>query len=381
MNRPTSHSDNANQGSPPETRRAARDGASCWVRAAAAWAICMCCAACNSFGPRQIPIDRFDYNSAIATSANDQMLLNLVRLRFGEVPTFLAVNSVLTQYIWNGEAGIAAAGGESLNFPAWTVGGSVNARYIERPTVTYSPLSGQEFAAQLLNPVRADVVFSLVSSGWPPDELLTMTIQRINEVHNVRFADARDPLHEQPRDFDRIVKLIIELARRDAIELVRSTAPDKEESYLEFPETPDERSAALVRELKDTLGLDQGRSRFRVTRKIVGRGPDEVTIRMHSLLELMGLLSAGVPDPADPAGTPGAPSPSETAALPGPLRIRCGRDRPGDALVAVQYHGDWYSISRSDDASKRAFGLLTYLFQMQASQNQGAGPLLTVPVG
>lgn len=323
-------------------------------------------------------MDRFDYNSAIADSANDQMLLNLVRLRFGEVPTFLAVNSVLTQYIWNAEAGIAGAGGENLGLPAWTVGGSVNARYIERPTVTYSPLNGQEFAAQLLNPVRADVVFSLVSSGWPPEELLSMTIQRINDVHNVGFANPRNLARGQTREFDRVVKLIIELAKRDAIELVRSTPPDKEESYLEFPATPDERSATLVMELKGMLGLDQGRSRFRVTRKIVGRAPDEVTIRMHSLLELMGLLSAGVPDPADAVA---APPPPQAAAPAGPLVVHCERDRPADTLVAVQYHGDWYYVSRADDASKRAFGLLIYLFQMQASQNQGAGPLLTVPVG
>ena len=344
--------------------------------------LALACAGCTSQGPRQLPLDRFDYNTAIANSANEQMLLNLVRLRFGEVPTFLAVNSVLTQYIWNGEAGVGGGGGENLNFPTWNVGGTANFRYIERPTVTYTPLSGQEFAAQMLNPVRADVVFSLVSSGWPPDQLLSMTVQRFNDIQNARFSDASSPAHEQHREFDRAIKLIIELARRDAIELVRSSAPEKADSYLEFPATTNDRSTELVGEFKGMLGLDPAQTHFRVTRKIVGRAPDEVTIRMHSLLELMGLLSAGVPGlPSDPPAAEAAGAINGNGSAPSPLRVHRRHDRPDDALVAVQYRGEWYFVARTDEASKRAFGLLIYLFQMQASQNQGAGPLLTVPVG
>lgn len=302
------------------------------------------------------------------------MLINLVRLRYGEVPTFLAVSSVLTQYVWTGEVSAAGAGGESLDFPAWSVGGSAGARYIERPTVTYTPLSGQEFAAQLLSPVRADMVFSLVSSGWPPDELLSMTIQRINDVQNIRFADPTRAAEGDGARFDRVVDLIIALAQRDAIELVRTTETDSVEAYLELADSPDAETAALLAEFRETLGLDPALSRYGVTRRIVGRGPDQITIRMHSLLELMGLLSGGVQDPAADDGQ----SPVGAAR---PLDIRRHAEAPADALVAVQYGGEWYSIGRSDETSKRAFGLLIYLFQMQASQGPGIGPMLTVPVG
>jgi hypothetical protein len=337
--------------------------------------------ACTHLGSRQISADRFDYNTAIATSSNEQMLLNLVRLRFGEVPTFLAVGSVLTQYVWTGEVSVAGTTGDSLGFPAWSLGGNANLRYIERPTVTYTPLSGQEFASQLLNPVRADVVFSLVSSGWPPDQLLAITIQRINDVQNVGFAGAADPARPEHRAFDRVVELIIDLAKRDSIELVRSPTPEGEELFLEFAPDPDAQTGALIRELKAAVGLSADRSRFRVTRRIVGRGPDEITIRMHSLLELMGLLSAGVLPPAEEAGPAEAPRSPEGRPAARPLIVRSQRDRPMGAFVAVRYDGGWFYVERSDDESKRAFGLLIYLFQMQASQHQGAGPLITVPIG
>lgn len=325
-------------------------------------------------------MDRFDYNTAIATSANEQMLLNLVRMRNGEVPVFLAVNSVLTQYVWTGEAGVAGATGDNLGFSTWTLGGTANARYIERPTVTYSPLSGQEFSTQLINPVRADVVFSLVSSGWPPDQLLVMTLQRINDVQNVSFADERGIARERSRHFPRVVELIVELARRDAIELVRVGQAGHEDMVLVFPETSSEETRGLVDEFKGLIALDPGHSRFRVTRKIVGRAPDEVTIRMHSLLELMGLLSSGVPFPGSD-GEAGASASTGGDDSPSVFVVHRGTDRPSNAFVAVRYEGHWFYLRSDDERSKRAFGLLAYLFQMQASQNQGAGPLITVPIG
>lgn len=331
--------------------------------------------ACHSVGPRQVPIDRFDYNAAIASSSNEQMLANLVRLRYGEVPVFLAVSSVLTQYTWTGDVGVSGAGGESLGFPAWSVGGSAGYRYIERPTVTYIPLSGQEFATQLISPVRADLVFSLVASGWPPKQLLDMTLQRFNDIQNVSLASLAEGNTAPSHDLSHVIDLLIELAKHSAVELTRSPTPGTDETFLEFTKTPDAEAQPLIAEFKSLTGLDPGRSRYRVTRKIIDRAPDEVTIRMHSLVELMGVLSAGVEAPAD------SPLAAKLSDTDRPLSVVCGRERPMDAFISVQYAGNWFSIPRSDESSKRAFGLLIYLFQMQASQNQGAAPLLTVSTG
>ena len=55
-------------------------------------------AGCKSVGPRTIQGARFNYNEAIAHSWNQQLLLNLVRLRYRDTPFFLEVNSVSTQY-------------------------------------------------------------------------------------------------------------------------------------------------------------------------------------------------------------------------------------------------------------------------------------------
>ncbi|UCC29636.1 MAG: hypothetical protein JSU86_15700, partial [Phycisphaerales bacterium] len=55
-------------------------------------------AGCKSLGPRTIRADRFDYNQESAQSGNEQMLLNILRVRYGEPIYFLEVASMLSQY-------------------------------------------------------------------------------------------------------------------------------------------------------------------------------------------------------------------------------------------------------------------------------------------
>lgn len=53
---------------------------------------------CASIGPRTIVRDRFDYVTAISDSWKSQTLLNLVKIRYGDAPVFLNVDSAINQY-------------------------------------------------------------------------------------------------------------------------------------------------------------------------------------------------------------------------------------------------------------------------------------------
>ena len=63
---------------------------------------------CAAQGAKRVPRDRFDYNAALAQSTREQMLLNIVRSRYLEVPVFLTVSSVLTQYEYDSSIGLGA---------------------------------------------------------------------------------------------------------------------------------------------------------------------------------------------------------------------------------------------------------------------------------
>jgi hypothetical protein len=116
-----------------------------------------------------------------------------------------------------------------------------------------------------------------------------------------------------------------------------------------------------------------------VTEHLVQRRPDEITIRVRSLLELMGYMSYGVrvPDHHIKDLFASEIHPGMQSLIP--LRVEWSEERPENTHVAVRHEGTWYYIPDSDLQSKTAFGLLSYLYQMQAPKIQGAGPLITIP--
>jgi hypothetical protein len=347
-------------------------------------AACLLLTACQSRGPGRIPPDRFNYNGAIAQSANEQMLLNLVRLRYSEIPVFLDVSSVLTQYVYMGVVGVAGSSGESWGDPLWSVGGSANVRYAERPTITYTPLKGGEFAEQLLEPIPTDMVFSLVESGWPPEELMVMCFFRVNDLVNVPFdAELQEGDAERLRAFRTAMEQLIELARLNAIEMESREQEGEEIRILVFNTEADARVQARIDAFKSHIGLDPAQSEFEITRKNMRRGPDEVTVRVRSLLELMGFLSHGVEAPPehveDQRVQPPAIAPDGWARTLIPLHVESSVDPPESAYVAVRHQDHWFYIAHDDHSSKQAFGLLGYLFQMQSPQQKSLGPIITVP--
>ena len=63
---------------------------------------------CRSVGPQTIPRDQFDYAESMRDASKEQMLLNMVGLRYAEAPMFLKVTSVINQYSLEGAVSAAA---------------------------------------------------------------------------------------------------------------------------------------------------------------------------------------------------------------------------------------------------------------------------------
>ena len=61
--------------------------------------------ACNTVGPKGLKSGAVAYNQAVAQTKDEQMLLNLVRLRYRDATTFLVVNSISAQYVFSADGG------------------------------------------------------------------------------------------------------------------------------------------------------------------------------------------------------------------------------------------------------------------------------------
>ena len=148
-------------------------------------AIALLTTSCTSLGPRTIPRDQFDYGTAISNAWKEQLLFNVVGLRYVEAPVFVNLSSVINQYSLEGEVALGAGSNTSFTGDdTLTVGGAT--RYADRPTITYIPITGQKFARSLLTPIPPESLFALIQSGWSPEFVLRLTVKSINGVNNAQ---------------------------------------------------------------------------------------------------------------------------------------------------------------------------------------------------
>ncbi|MHC5191676.1 MAG: hypothetical protein ACYSOP_05765, partial [Planctomycetota bacterium] len=92
---------------------------------------------CGSLGPNQVSRDRFEYTDAISESWKRQMLLNMVKIRYGDAPVFLDVVSVINQYSTESEVSGSLAWNAFLPTDSQNVG--AKHKYADRPTISYQP--------------------------------------------------------------------------------------------------------------------------------------------------------------------------------------------------------------------------------------------------
>ena len=349
---------------------------------------------CSSFGSRNIPRDRFDYNEAIAQSHNQQMLLNIVRFRYLEVPNFLAVSSVITSYQYDGKVGLS---GTSTSSPSTEIiSGNANLGYAEKPTITYAPLSGQDFAFRLLKNISVEGIFSLGHAGFPMDLLMEIGLHRINDIKNMGFGavpapgplEADKQFERESQDltrFQRVLKLILVLTDKGILEARRIKNGEKEYTQLHFPNNASPDMQKLVDELKATLDLDPNLNNFRVTSRTTGREKDEITIQSRSLMAMMGFLARGVvvPDEDEQAKkiVVFPESAKKNILAHAPLKIYSQKEVPVDPYIAINYRDYWFYIDRTDTRSKRTFATLLIIYQLQAPSQGIQAPLLTLPAG
>ena len=350
---------------------------------------------CSAFGSRRMPADRFNYNAAIAQSTREQMLLNIVRSRYLEVPVFLTVSSVLTQYEYDGSIGVG--GFFRLDRSADAVSGDLNLRFSERPTITYLPIEGQEFSAHLLSDVPVDLFFAAAQAGWSVDVFMRIGIQRLGATENMSFAEVpavksldleahtkRD--FKKLKNFQRLIELIFILSDQEAIEVQQVEEEEKEKQYLLIAKDVPENLQPELNELRELIGLGNG-NRFRITQRVTNIKDDEISIQTRSVMAMMEFMARGVEVPMEHLKEGQVidyglqSSEGEVAEGLIPFRMRSSKNRPENAFASVRFKDFWYYIENTDITSKRALSLIIVLFRLQAPTPAGAAPILTLPTG
>ncbi|MFQ5720196.1 MAG: hypothetical protein ACE5IK_11675, partial [Acidobacteriota bacterium] len=120
--------------------------------------------------------DFAQFNETIQYNQSQQMLLNLVRLKYRESPLFLKVGALSASYDFGAEAGASIGRTSSRT----TLGASIGTSFSMRPTITYTPLEGETYVRQVLAEVAPSTFVLLQRSGWPIATLCHILVENID---------------------------------------------------------------------------------------------------------------------------------------------------------------------------------------------------------
>ena len=334
-------------------------------------------AGCNSFGPTTISRDRFDYSGALAKSWKNQMLLNLVKTRYLDLPVYLEVGQIVSGYSMQTDlvaAGQVARTGAGDTF----LGLAARGTFTDRPTITYTPLTGQKFLESFLTPIHPARVLSLVQSGFAADFVLELGLDSLNGLRNRPASlGAR---HEADEEFFRVLALLREIQDAGALGL-RVERPENAQAATVLFFRRDRISPdvlAKIAEVRKLLGLTPGDHAFRLVQSPLPGGPGELGIATRSLAQILGALALGVEIPPKHLQRRLAPTIPESSAEAPLLRVHSGSAEPDDAFVAVSYEGEWFWVANDDWRSKRALSSVLFLFTL-ADPGGAQLPVLTIP--
>ena len=81
-------------------------------------------------------------------------------------------------------------------------------RYSDQPTITYTPLHGEEFAQRVMSPISPLVILYLTQAGWSIDRLLECCVQSINGIENAMTHDTGSGRTSGADAFRRVAALL-----------------------------------------------------------------------------------------------------------------------------------------------------------------------------
>ena len=338
----------------------------------------------GGIGPSTINHDRFDYTEAIATSWKQQMLANIVKLRYGDTPVFLDVVSVINQYSLEAAMDLRLTWVE----PHISVGDSqstgASARYTDKPTISYAPLSGERFARSLMKPIPPPAVLSLIQAGYPIHAVLRVCVHSINGIRNRYGGAAR--AHGADPEFYALLQRMRRVQDAGGMGMRVQKFGETEGMVMTFREKADPSPQPDITAIRQTLGLAQDAKEFRVAYGAVAKDDKEIAILSRSMPEILIDIASYIQVPPEHVQQQrvNATMEQETVndqPVPPLMRILSAASKPDESFIAIPYGQHWYWIEDRDLRSKNLFASLMFVFSLTETEGKEGAPIVTIPAG
>lgn len=305
------------------------------------------------------------------------LLLNIARAHRDDPIHFTGISSIAATYDFRFSAGIGPANTGELGWlPMPFVGGST----AENPTITITPMQGDEFTKRLLTPFDEQKITMLLRQGYDVDALLRLVVEELR----VSDGDNEVVSYNRPSDklgYERFRKVMAHLSSVQdrhvlhvdplAIEGGRVVISNYDPRYLSRPELDallEETTRAGANDVVIDIRAD----------KPGGELPMHGTLRLRSFLNVLTFVARGIsaepevhvdPDPRTPTINENPVSTLEIVVNPTSKAELSVKLAEQNYAVKAQTGYQW---------NKKAFSLLYQLFQMSVTATPNNGPSITI---
>lgn len=343
-------------------------------------------AGCSTVNLGDVPSNRENYNRALDSSENEQFLLNIVRLHYGENPYFVGVDSITAATSLttgaNGDFGVNNVWAP-INGVQWSISPQIS--FSQTPTITYSPVQGGKFAKGMLAALSLDKIYLLLQSGYSPKEVMKLTFNRIGSLRNgsssVNSSTATVP---NTSAFDNFINTLDLLGNSNQIHSELTSYESKPAIFV-YAANQD-----AAKTLAQSLHLSKPYTKliFAPTIMVDGKQPENViSVHTRSFFNVLEFVSKDVDTPKAtesttaeynrPLADPNVDWSSYTYKM---LHVRENSSDPDNVITKTQYEGNWYYIAEDDELSKSTLVLLKLIYSLQMGEVQANLPLITIPV-
>ncbi|OUM00090.1 hypothetical protein [Variovorax sp. JS1663] len=360
------------------------------------------------------------YDTTTTDSVSKQLLLNIARARRNQPMHFTSISSIAATYKFAVNAGVAAAAtGDRGALLVPLIGSSAE----ENPTISISPMQGEEFTQRLLTPFQEQKLTLLLRQGYDVDSLLRLLGGELRlqadgpgkvAIHHNRPSDQagyvvfrrvmshlssiqdRHSLHVEPLHFQRSWTV-----PADAVtpETFASIYKDFSLNYL-----ADKRAYLVSKRVNGRVMITNydpaalpNEERLQLHAEAEEAPPNDILVdiregytggefpmhgrlRLRSFHEILTFIGRGMEEEPEFDVPPDARTPSVMENPVSTLEISETRRSPSSADLSVEWLGYYYAVRNQDGYqwNQKAFSLLYQLFQMSVSTVAPVGPAITI---
>jgi hypothetical protein len=360
------------------------------------------------------------YDETVADTVSKLLLLNIARAHQNLPMHFTGISSILATYKLTFAAGIGSAATGDLGWlPVPQLSGSTE----QNPTVSITPMQGDEFTQRLLTPFQEQKLTLLLRQGYDVDALLRLLGAEVHlendanessSVHRNRPSDKegyqtyrrvvshlsaiqdRHALYVEPLHFHHTWKVAADAVTPEAFQAV----------YKDFTLTYDAQQRAyditkringrvMISNYDPSVLSDEERRQLHEKAEKVpfndvlidirsghigGDMPFKGRLRLRSFHEILTFVGRGITEEREISVAPDPRTPPVTENPVVTIDVVEAAGPPDGAGFSVALNGKYYAIrpQQGYQWNLKAFSLLSQLFEMSVATVADAGPPIAI---